>query len=791
VLGLALAYACAPRLGAWLVPARLSAATRDVVWPATQLLHQFTTYLAALALAWLGAAVFAVLSRAAARFAHGPAIFAAAGALAALAIGFSISRFTGALAGLLLFSIAALVAPALHERVEPRRVPGLTAAFVLGSALSALAWGVWLVAFPNTRLVLGGLALLAAVVAARVHRLARSGKLVPEVEREAAAAAPLLFLPLLGLLRAPGAGPLVAALAASVLLRVSLRKYAAGRICARLAASLAPLALLALLFLPTQFRDLQSINNYHHEAQFYGWLASALRGKWMMADASLFYGPLRLYTMVGWLRVAGVTLEQVRVAAVITNLAGTALLLALAYRLARGRIALVLLMGLLLLVESPIRYFVAYRIHTSFGWADILRIASNLGLLIVLDFNLRRMAPLRRIARRDALVLSVFGALNALTLLYSQEFGLCALAATSLALALDGVIAPRDSRLRDRLAPALRRSFAYLAGFSAMFTLWLAVYAVAGKAFALVQSLFLSVALPGSGAFGSLELPIERASFQSFQTLSPLLTRAPAPEPLQPQPIEFLYPPLIYVVAGAVLIARIAHGRWDSRARCQLGLLLFGVAAYRFASARADAFHLSMAVTPALLLLISLLADALPTRLRAARLRIPAAGLVALLVTYAITQGYGAKKLLVPRLLATLRGEEGPSRGAPYRYPTLKRAGDINISTSVVEAAEYIRSTTRSGDYVYNRAAHMDGGDLMFLANRRNPTRFDMPAELTWRPQQRELLADLRKNPPVLVLGDSLGAPYLDAETIAYLAAGWQPVRTFGDLTIMKRKDAP
>jgi len=113
---------------------------------------------------------------------------------------------------------------------------------------------------------------------------------------------------------------------------------------------------------------------------------------------------------------------------------------------------------------------------------------------------------------------------------------------------------------------------------------------------------------------------------------------------------------------------------------------------------------------------------------------------------------------------------------------------DIRIPQTTLAAAEYIRANSSEQDFVFSRVSWMDGGELMFLANRRNPTRFDNLAELTWRPQQQELLADLRRNPPALVLGDSFGAPYLDAETLAYLASGWEPAQTFGPVTIMKRK---
>lgn len=784
VLGLLAAYFFAPALGASLVPAELTSLGKNVVWPEERpLFHQFTTYVAALSCALFGAALLAGLGHRAECRRYGGAVLSAVASLVALGLAASVAPFAGLLAALLLFAITALGAPAADPAPlnQPDRA-GTAPLFLLAAEAMALVWGVFLVFPEHPRLVAGTGALLLAVLAARLW-LARSAA-VPKLalRRDAAAGVPFLLLPLLALLRAPRFDWVVLALVASGLLsRFVVRARTPGRTFDVLASGLAAAALAGICFIPAQFRELDSINHAHHEAQHLGWLASALRGKWLMADASLCYGPLREYAMLVWLKLAGVTLEQVRAGAVVLNFVGTFVLCAIGFRLVRGRFGLLLLATFLLLTFSPLRYFAAYKTHTAFGWADVLRMALSLTALSALDLGLCRTATVGHIARRDRLTLGLFGGVNGLAFFYSQEFGLCALAAAPLAFVLDGLARGRPARRRAELSAALRRALAYVLGFLLFFAAWVLVYAAAGKASSLLRSLFLSVALPGSGAFGSLELPIQRETFHSLRGLLAEWTRVPV--------IEFLLAPLVYALTGAVLVTRAAWGHWDARARFQLGLLLFGAASYRFATARADGYHLSLATPPAVLLLVSLLADALaPGMTRISRTRVPLAAALALLVLYGATKTYGVEKLLAPRLRAVLQGEETPSRGPKYHYARLGRAGDIRIPEATVRAAEYIRAESGPRDFVFSRVNWMDGGELMFLANRVNPTRFDNLAELVWRPQQRELLADLRQNPPELVLGDGFGAPYLDAETLAYLASGWEPAQTFGVVTIMKRK---
>jgi hypothetical protein len=729
VLGLRVAYSLAPRLGVWLAPRGLARATEDVVWEPGQLLQQFTTYVAALALAILGAAAVAVLERVAERKPFAAPAVAGGATLVGLVLAFRIAPTTGCLAAAVLLAITVLAWPAVTPALAAESKAPVSASVVVAYAeLAVLGWGLWLVFPAHPRAALGVVVSAALAYGVRLWRLRETSEQHAELRRDAAAALPLSFLPLLALLRAPSpAWVLMALVTAIVLRRFMLRTRALGRRFDALAATLALTAFVSVWFIPAQFRELDSINFAHHEAQQHGWLASAFRGKWLMADASLFYGPLREYVLAGWLRLAGVTLEQVRVGTVLVNLLGTGVLFVIAYRLARGKTWLLLVFGLLLLTQTPLRYFASYKTHTSFGWADLLRIASALGALVVLDRELPGTAPGERTERDGGRVFAAFGGINAFAFFYSQEFGLCALAAVPLALVLDALAQAKTTGVLARLRGSLRGIARYLSGFLLVFGAWVVVYGMAGKGRLLLRSLFLSVALPGAGAFATLELPIHGDTFHSLAGLAAPWTKVPA--------VEFLLPPLVYVVTGAVLVARVVSSSWDARAKFQLGLLLFGAAAYRYASTRSDGYHLSMAAPPAILLLVSLLADALAASARGARLPARLAACLGVLLAYGAIRSYGGTELVLPRVTATLRGEEMPSSGPKFAYPNLRRAGDVRIPEDTVRAAEYIRAQSKPQDFVFNRVNFMDGRELMFLANRRNPTRFDMLAEFRCTPR--------------------------------------------------------
>jgi hypothetical protein len=146
----------------------------------------------------------------------------------------------------------------------------------------------------------------------------------------------------------------------------------------------------------------------------------------------------------------------------------------------------------------------------------------------------------------------------------------------------------------------------------------------------------------------------------------------------------------------------------------------------------------------------------------------------------------GTYTALTRRATTVLRGEEMPSGPVPYEYPDVPRAGDMRIASDTIEAARYILGHTEPKDRIYCRVEFMDGMELYFLTGRKNPTRFDMLAEIIWPPYQAENLAALKADPPTLVIGKY--RPFIGNEAADYLDEHWAAETTIGRYVISRRK---
>lgn len=771
------------RASDYFVPAAVREVAASAVWPSRPLLAQFLSAAFTILVALLGAGAYAAIertveSRAAAR--RGAIQVGIALALAALsmALGRHVSPLVAYLTGHWLVLGAGIAGGASRRSADSGVRPGddtlAHAAAFLVEILAGL-WLAWLVLCrePTGRFLQASL-LIVVFAAYRVSTQVRSAAPASALRDDAVTASPLLLAPLVGLLRdpswrAPAALGLACALVRIALRAAPRRARAPGRTLTVAAAA----SLVAIFAVPLQLRELSSENHQRHESQHYGWIASALQGRLMMADASTLYGPLREYVMAAWVWASGGTLLQVRIIAVLLNVAGAALCLALASYFARRRGYLVYFFGFLLLVASPLRFLLVYWNEISFGWVDILRVAANLGVTVGV---LRLLSARDLDAIRARRPLFAFGALAVAALLYSQEFGLCAVVAVASALLVHAVATPAGER-RVQLTRVARALMPFFAGVAAAAALWLLPYLLRGKVLLFLQTLRYSVTLSASGAIGGSDFPVHASSFASADGLF-----LPENDP----PLEYLLPIAGSIATGVVLLARLVGKRWTPRSTVLTGAWVFATLCFRIATNRADVFHLSLATLPSLLLWVALASDASSLALRRGKVRVAVGALTSLVACAMMLRLTGTYGALTKRATALLRGEEMPSGPHRYDYPGVPRAGDMRISGDVVEAARYILAHSAPQDRVYCRVEFMDGMELYFLTGRRNPTRFDMLAEILWPPYQAENLASLKADPPTLVVGKY--RPFIGTEAANYLDENWVVEATFGRYTIARRK---
>jgi hypothetical protein len=620
---------------------------------------------------------------------------------------------------------------------------------------------------PLAMIVPAALALYVAVVRAPGSRASPPGD--DSRWRLACASLPVLALPMAGLVRNPTLLPALSCVVVAAAGTVALRRLPA--VAARLtrwarvhAIALAIPAVLLVLFLPWHFRDLPSADLGGHEGQHLGWINSMSFGKLMMADAGFTYGPLREYllALVAWL-LGGLTLEHVRLAHLVVNVGGLLCLAAAVRRVCAGRLHLLVLGAALLLTHSVLVSFIVYKTTYSFGWADTAR--AGLAILAVVVVLSRRTEDAGSSRRR----LLAGGALAAVATLYSHDYGVPALGGTLAGLALE-VLRADGTPVRRRAWAALRHAGRYILGFVAIVGPFLAVYAARGKLGAFFEGYRWAVGVSNSTApFAGRTWWLTNAHFASWAAL----TGPSDDSTVGARVLDYVLGPGLVMVGVAHVAAAIVRGRFAQRSALVAGLAFVGAMTMHHAFLASDPWHMANASTPGLVMLIALAAGVgrLGVPVPRSRRTIPL-GAIAAAVVPLVWLSEGAVVPINDRLARIASGDERPSFGEKYEYDDLPRAGDVHIGNEHLNAVRWIRAHSAPGDPVLCATWLLGGGTEAFLSQRRNPTSFDKPDEVVSRVLQTRALAELKRDPPQLVVGDHLNE-YGD-EVKAFIAQGWR-----------------
>ncbi len=764
----------------WPLPARRT----DVLIFPSQPNGQFRSYLVALALCVGCVAIFALALHLARRRPRISMILAAVTLVAAWLAAFLIAPFFGQAALALTLPLAALLLPAtaIAPATEPASSPCILDVSALVGQTLALFWGVWITSrgrSPATLVV--GAIVAAALSGWRVFGLVRAPASRDALRRNVVEGLPLLVIPLVGILRAPSPLWVVVALALCAGLRVvdTRAPWLVSRVPRALPALAAIWALAAIYGIPHKFRELPRINHAGHESGNYAWLNSFYHGKLFMADTGTIYGPLRELVLAVYVALMGKTAEQVRAGQILVHLGFLAVAIALGWIFGRRRLwAVGLCVFLFITTTMALTWLDALHL-LAFGWADLGRMM----------FPLFTLVGAVAWARRPRALVG-WGAAATLGALYSQETGPVAIAAICIALVVDSLLLPEvpGAQARARARRAASRVGALLAGVVATALIVIGIYAIFGKARMFLGTVYLAVVLFASGSLGGVPFPVNERTFTSWATL---MGGAPHDGII----LEYLLPVAIYAVAGAALVTTAISRRWSSRSTLRLALLAFGVATFRLAMARCDYYHLISATAPAALMLVALVADAalaLPRILlrgRYPRWHFAAALLFVVPIVLGCTHLSGYLRAFGPRTLALLTGKEVPSTGPPFSYPDIPRAGDIYLPPETVALTHVIQKRSRPSDKVFIHASFADHAELYFLANRVNPTRCDLIAEIENLEVQEQVRLDLVRDPPLLDVGADNGM--FNKATVAYLHAGWKEVERVGRIPVSVRVSPP
>jgi hypothetical protein len=646
-----------------------------------------------------------------------------------------------------------------------------------------LAWGVWITTFDGPLgLILG------AQLAASGFSLWRATRRVRE-EEDAIAGMAFVPLPVVGLLRAPHWGWVIAALVVYAVIlrafRVSPRFGARLRRGASLARDFAVVgttwSICAILTTPYRFRDLPRLNHLSHEAGQYASINSIAHGRLMMADAGLIYGPLRSYALALYMYFAGMTAEQVRLGQALMTLGALGLMVWVGWRLVdRGGLAMGWFLYLLL-AGTYVRDWVNYQAIIAFGWADLGRIGVPIFAAVGGVEAFLALARAGRIDRRGAGALAGWGAGATVATLWAQEFGACTILAF-FAVAVLHLLLQRGS-LRSRARLGATAIGVYGAGLAGAFVLYLGVYALYGRAGLFLRTVTAQSAAFTSGSYGALEFPVDESSFLTMRGLF-------ASAPHEGTVIEYVIPPAIYLFTLVGLAARALGRRWKDGDSLTLAVLVFGVTSFRFALGRTDYLHMATADLPAAILVVRVAVESVRaiyvSRIATFALRLGALGTAVALVVWSLSLS-GVTMALRPRLTAMLAGTERPSSGPAYVYPGIPRAGDVKIQPEYVALVEAIRERSSDSDKIFQHIAYMDGGEVYFLADRGNPTSYDVLAEFLTTDRQHTAFEQVARDPPKLEVGEDWGMT--GPELNQYLKDHYHSLGDFSGFKLMGRNE--
>ncbi len=787
--GLLFALYFAPSLGQRLAD-RWQPVTHDISanWARGFHLGQFVTYLLCLAAAgifgllWMLFWRFA-LQRASAR----TRVIMAASVAACVTVGASlVAPLLGALAAavLAISTVLSTEATGASERLsaDPSAIVG---SIVLVCESIALAWGLWMTMAPAGWGPIALAVLIVAIIAA-TYFAGRAGAGL-RMRRVAITFLPLLLLPLLGFCRRPSVGWFVAAGLACSALFLALRHRAPPRGLTTLLLIPALWSVAAIGIIPRSMRDLGSINMHSHEAFHLGWLNSAFHGRFLGADAGTTYGILREYLLAAFCYVFGVTVENVRIAHLVLNLAGLVVFLVTAYVLFARRPILYVGLFYAAVFYTPLRCFLAFDRYLAFGWADCLRIFGAMAAVVLTCLVVGKDAD-NAAPPRGKLLFACGGSI-ALALLYSQEFGLCAIGAVALAIPVAYAFPRGGRRLRER-AWAASRSLAFVAsGIAAPVAAVLGFYGYFGKAGLLVKTTWMTLSLTASGALGSLEFPI---SAQTFVEPMRLFEGWADREPV----VQFIVPIAIYVVTACALLVRAFTRPWTVRCTVLFGLLALGTSSFRVTLARADIYHLLPAFAPSILCIGALLDEAIDVHVHLHRANLEVGRALAgvlLLGTLVVTERIGGIAHLLDQFA---HGTRDVTSVAPYEYPDIPRAGDVYLDGDYQALARFVRGATGPNDRMFTLLDMMDGGELYFICDRPNPTRYDLTAEIFTAAQQHEVLESLKSDPPRLIVGNDgsvLGeyppsSEVVGDEVMSYVKEHWTVPKSIGRYTVWMQR---
>ena len=511
------------------------------------------------------------------------------------------------------------------------------------------------------------------------------------------------------------------------------------------------------------------------EGEMMAWVDTLLRGGVLSRDVYCLYGPLSTYPVAFLFKLFGPSLLVWRMWIFALNLPALLAVYVLLRGLTRTRgsaVAGMFLVGLLCTSLVP-----------AMSWS-LSRVAIGLGAVAALDAYVRS-------SRRVWLL--VTGALVGLALFYSQEVGVSAAVAVTIAL----LIGQWQAR-----APLGRqaREFGFLAAGGALVVVPMLVLLVRqGALGATIENLFIfpRVRMLGYAAY----------AFPPFDEGLRRLSSGPGPADWEVirAVARAYFAPAVLVVSAFLVATRILRGEATRRLPAFMALLVFGGLVFQSPLSRPDGPHLLFALPPVLVLLVCFLEQAgLVAVARASSLSRRSAAM-AFIALWLVALGAYRETLLVSlrdyvnQAGLTLTGRFSVQFVPGFRTLALPRAGGIRApeawARDLEDTIHYLQARTRPGEPVW---AFPNEVLVNFLADRPLSNPYPLGVWGITRQQREETVAVLRRTRPAYAVFyldgmnvDNIPHQVAMPEPFAYLDSEYILDRQFGRWLVLRRQDVP
>jgi hypothetical protein len=498
------------------------------------------------------------------------------------------------------------------------------------------------------------------------------------------------------------------------------------------------------------------------EGENLAWAHAVLAGGVYGRDFFCLYGPLMVYPLAWAMELFGTTIITERAYTLCLNLAAYGIIICFLYSACRGRTTFMMSAFAYLLIFCPL-YFLSPN-------CSYLRVALGMLPLLCAYHYLH--------SGKKALLIASGGAIS-LSLLFSQEAGICSGAAVVCCMILHAAAANDYKKLPGKMILIACGGAATLAPMMIYFF----VKDAMGPVFAMLYN------YPKLAALGSANLPIP--SFATFLAA-----------PLKEESLLYYGIIGVYACSAAFLMPLLLTGRLTRENILTASLLVFGALLFRSALGRSDQYHVYYVSQPAFLLMflafdraVAGVRKRLPISARAGNALVSAGLLLFIFLLFNHSHNLRSSFHSVVQDIRHFskkwtRDMNGVEVRSLTRGPILFEP----VTAAAIEKIQaFLDSHSAPGDYVYffpNEAAYY------FLFNRANPTRYAYAWWAITTEYRRELAADLEKNKPRYIIYslntwryDGLAEEQMVPEVVSYIRQRYRQVRDMGSFLILQRND--